>query len=93
MVKRKKGSIKEVNIHEAKTHLSRLLQLVAHGQQVTIANRGVPVARLVPVSKSVSFLGIDRDRLTVPADFNDPLPADILAAFWSGEAPNRNKTK
>lgn len=39
----------EVNVHEAKTHLSRLLQRVANGEEITIANRGVAVARLVPV--------------------------------------------
>lgn len=93
MRKRKKQSSNEVNIHEAKTHLSALLRRVAQGQQVTIANRGVPVAMLVPVKKPVSFLGIDRDRLKVPEDFNEPLPAEILAAFWGGDTPDRNKAK
>ena len=41
----------EVNIHEAKTHLSRLLRRVAEGEEVTIARAGVPVARLVAVEK------------------------------------------
>lgn len=93
MATRKKFPGKEVNIHEAKTHLSALLQLVARGQRVTIANRGIPVARLVPVRKPASFLGMDRERLMVPEDFNEPLPSDILAGFWGGEAPGRRKTK
>ncbi len=43
------GDMKAVNTHEAKTQLSRLLRRVAAGEEITIANRGVPVARLVPV--------------------------------------------
>lgn len=93
MAKHKKHFNPEVNIHEAKTHLSALLQSVAQGQHVTITNRGVPVAMLVPVKKPASFLGVDRDRLKVPEDFNDPLPTEILAAFWGGETPDRNKAR
>ncbi len=96
MAKRKKLPPGKVNIHEAKTHLSALLQRVAGGEEVIIANRGEPVAKIVPVKssrKSASFLGIDRDRLTVPADFNAPLPPDVLAAFWGGEVPPRNTRK
>ena len=44
--------MKQVNVHEAKTQLSKLLRQVATGEEVSIANRGVPVARLVPVSSS-----------------------------------------
>ena len=47
----------EVNIHEAKTHLSRLLQRVANGEEVTIARAGVPVARLVPVDPEAKKSG------------------------------------
>ncbi|MGH8403023.1 MAG: type II toxin-antitoxin system Phd/YefM family antitoxin, partial [Gammaproteobacteria bacterium] len=43
--------MKQVNVHEAKTHLSQLLQRVASGEEITIANRGVPVARLVPATR------------------------------------------
>ena len=95
MPKRTKFSVKEVNVHEAKTHLSALLQRVAAGGEVIIANRGVPVARIVPIApprKLGSFLGIDRDRLKVPADFNAPLPHDLLAGFW-GEEPDRTTAK
>ena len=73
----------EVNIHEAKTHLSRLLQKVAEGEEVTIARAGVPVARLVPVEvkKNVRPLGIARGQIWVADDFDAPLPDDLLAAF------------
>jgi prevent-host-death family protein len=71
-----------VNVHEAKTHLSRLLERVASGHEVTIAKAGKPVARLIPASTpSERQLGVDAGRLTVPEDFNNPLPADLLADF------------
>jgi prevent-host-death family protein len=78
----------EVNIHEAKTHLSRLLQRVIAGEEITIARAGVPVARLVAVERPPSPrpMGMDRGRFTVPQDFNDPLPDDLLALFY-GEEP------
>lgn len=71
-----------VNIHEAKTHLSRLLADVARGEEVTIAKAGVPIARLVPVPKKERrVLGQDRGLFDVPDDFDDPLPADLLSDF------------
>ena len=79
----------EVNIHEAKTHLSRLLQRVAGGEEITIARAGKPVARLisVTVSATVRPLGMDQGRFRVPDDFNAPLPADLLAAFEGTTVP------
>lgn len=73
----------EVNIHEAKTHLSRLLSRVAAGEEVIIARAGKPVARLVPFRqpKGKRPLGIDKGRYEVPADFDAPLADDFLAAF------------
>ena len=73
----------KVNIHEAKTHLSRLLLRVAAGEEVLISKAGQPVARLVPVSTSPlkRRLGIDAGRFHVPEDFNAPLPDEILATF------------
>ena len=71
-----------VNIHEAKTHLSRLLAEVAAGQEVIIANRGVAVARLIPVTNTEGrTLGSDRGVFEVPEDFDAPLPAEVLDAF------------
>jgi prevent-host-death family protein len=79
-----------VNIHQAKTHLSRLLQRVAGGEEITIARAGVPVARLVAVEprRTPRPLGMDRGRFTVPEDFDAPLPDEVLAWF-TGEKPKR----
>jgi prevent-host-death family protein len=74
----------EVNIHEAKTHLSRLLERVALGEEVIIAKAGTPVARLVPVTnrKKKRVLGSAKGEFTVPDDFNDPLPKEIEDLFY-----------
>jgi prevent-host-death family protein len=79
----------EVNIHEAKTHLSRLLQRVAAGEEVTIARSGVPVARLVAVERKMKVrpLGMDRGRIWIADDFDAPLPDDLLKEFYGGELP------
>ena len=71
-----------VNVHQAKTHLSRLLERVQKGEEVTIANAGRPVARLVPVPpEGGRVLGIDAGRVTIAADFDAPLPDDVLDDF------------
>ena len=73
---------KSVGVHEAKTHLSRLLERVASGEEVTITRRGEEVARLVPAHPvTARRFGLDRGRYVVPDDFDAPLPEDILAAF------------
>ncbi len=71
----------QVNIHEAKTHLSRLLARVAKGDVVVIANGGTPVARLCPIDATSSprVLGRDRGLFQIPDDFDTPLPDDIAA--------------
>ena len=72
----------EVGVHEAKTHLSRLLRRVAAGDEVTITRGGEAVARLVPApARRARQLGRDRGLFVVPADFDDPLPEDILRGF------------
>jgi prevent-host-death family protein len=76
-----------VNIHQAKTNLSRLLSRVELGEEIIISNRGVPVAKLVPFRTSLdrrSSLGQDRGKFIVPDDFNAPLSEDILVAFEGG---------
>lgn len=74
----------EVNIHEAKTHLSKLLRRVAAGEEVVIARAGKPVARLIPVeTRPRRVFGMDRGRFEVPDDFNAPLPEDVLRDFES----------
>jgi prevent-host-death family protein len=86
----------EVNIHQAKTHFSRLLQRVAAGEEIIIARAGVPVARLVavrPKKQEVRPLGMDRGRVWVADDFDAPLPDDLLRTFYGGEIPKLNSPK
>jgi len=85
----------EVNIHEAKTHLSRLLQRVAGGEEVIIARAGVPVAKLIAVgTKSRTRpLGFARGEVWVADDFDAPLPDDLLREFYGGELPKLVKPR
>lgn len=80
--------MRTVNIHEAKTHLSRLLRRVAAGEEIVIANAGQPVARLVPVHDGGAprELGFVREGLRIADDFDAPLPPDLLTGFLGGEA-------
>ncbi len=72
----------QVNVHEAKTHLSRLLERVLAGEEVVIAKAGRPIARLVPYApRRRRALGQDEGRLSVPEDFDAPLPEELLATF------------
>jgi len=76
--------MRTVNVHEAKTHFSKLLARVAKGEEVVIAKAGRPVARLVPVTASRrmdELLGIDKGRIWIARDFTAPLPGDVQAAF------------
>jgi prevent-host-death family protein len=72
-----------VNIHEAKTHLSRLVDEVAAGAEIIIAKAGKPMARLAPISIPIrkKRLGLLKGKVKVPDDFNTPLDDEILAAF------------
>lgn len=71
-----------VNIHEAKTHLSRLVERAAAGEEIVIAKAGVPKARLVPLTgdRGPRTPGAWRGRVRIGADF-DELPASIAGAF------------
>jgi prevent-host-death family protein len=72
-----------VNIHEAKTHLSRLIDEVAAGAEIIIAKAGKPTARLIPIHAPVKKknLGLLRGKIKVADDFNMPLDNDVLAQF------------
>ena len=75
---------KSVGVHEAKTHLSRLLDDVAAGEEVVITRRGEPAARLVALgSRPRRAFGMDRGRLVVAENFDAPLDEDILDTFES----------
>ena len=71
-----------VNVHEAKTHLSKLLERVAAGDEVVIAKAGKPIARLVAIAAPGKRpLGLDAGRVWIAEDFNAPLPAELLDQF------------
>jgi prevent-host-death family protein len=68
-----------VNVHEAKTHLSRLLAEVERGDEVTIARAGRPIARLVPAQPPAKReLGLERGQIWISPDFDDPMPDSWL---------------
>lgn len=72
----------EVNIHEAKTHLSRLLLRVSGGEEIVIARAGKPIAKLVPIEpRPKRVLGQDEGLFEVPDDFDAPLPEEVLSLF------------
>jgi prevent-host-death family protein len=74
---------KSVGVHEAKTHLSRLLDDVVAGDEVVITRRGEEVARLVAArpQRRVPVFGMDRGRVVIPDDFDAPLPPEIQQYF------------
>ena len=74
----------QVNIHEAKTHLSRLVDQVSQGAEVVIAKAGKPLARLVPIRPPAQQryrLGVLKGRIRIADDFDAPLPHDLLDLF------------
>lgn len=75
----------EVNIHEAKTHLSKLLHQVMAGEEVIIAKSGVAIAKIVPLvlPKERRVPGSAKGKFVVPDDFDAPLPGDVLKSFES----------
>jgi prevent-host-death family protein len=77
-----------VNIHSAKTHLSRLVAEVAAGEEIVIAKAGKPVARLLPFEPRREPRQPDllKGKIWISDDFDDPLPEEIMAAF-RGERP------
>jgi len=72
-----------VNIHEAKTHLSRLLSRVLAGEEIIIAKAGKPVARLIPIGDrpATRVSGSATGKMVIAPDFDAPLPDETLEAF------------
>lgn len=73
-----------VNVHEAKTHLSRLLERVERGEEVVIARAGKPVAKLVPLDprkKTRGLRGKYKGQIWMSEDFDDPLPWQVFPGF------------
>lgn len=73
--------MRTVKVHEAKTHLSRLLERVEKGEVIIIARGKQPVARLVPITEPPRRPGRLKGRIRVAKDFDAPLPAELLAVF------------
>jgi prevent-host-death family protein len=71
-----------INVHDAKTHFSRLLSRVEGGEEIIIAKAGKPVARIVPFGKKKKrFPGTAKGRVTVRKEFFEPLPESVLQEF------------
>jgi prevent-host-death family protein len=81
-----------VNIHEAKTHLSKLLARVSAGEEIVIAKAGKPVAKLVPVEekKGDRPIGMDKGKIWMAPDF-DETPEDFLDLFYNGPIQTNEK--
>jgi prevent-host-death family protein len=76
-----------VSVHEAKTHLSRLLREVAEGREIEVTNRNRVVARIVPPAapKKKPLLGALKGKIKFDDSFFDPLPEDELNAWYDGK--------
>ncbi len=72
-----------VNIHQAKTNFSKLIDAVQHGEEIIIAKAGKPAAKLVPITevKHKRKPGALKGKIKITNDFNAPLPDDILDGF------------
>lgn len=79
----------KVNVHEAKTHLSRLLQRVAAGEEIVIARSNRPIARLIPYEPPAAdrVPGTGQRDIWMADDFDAPLPDSVLDDFEGGNLP------
>jgi prevent-host-death family protein len=77
---------KTLNLYEAKTRLSQLVEEAAAGEEIVIAKAGVPRARLVPLPprRRPRRPGGSKGRIWIAADFDAPLPPEILDGFLGG---------
>ena len=75
--------MRTINVHAAKTHLSRLVEDAASGEEIVIAKAGKPVARLTALEapKHRRVLGLLKGRLHLPDDIEAPLPEDVAKSF------------
>ena len=79
--------MQSINVHEAKTHLSRYLEQVVQGEELIIARAGHPLARLVPYEQALSprVLGLGQGEVKIPDDF-DRMAADDVLVMFAGDA-------
>ena len=76
---------KHINIHDAKTNLSKYLQSLKEGDVLTICKHNIPVAEVRPIPKKKKNkrpIGLARGKINIPDNFNDPLPDEILDLFY-----------
>ena len=74
----------KLNVHDAKTHLSKHLEAVEQGDSFLLCRRNVPVAELRPIPQPRTeprVIGIDAGKFTIPPEFFEPLPDDVLDGF------------
>lgn len=78
--------VEVINMHEAKTHLSRLAERASNGEEIVIARSGRPLAKLVPIGdqRKPRTLGLWSGKVWVGADFDDPLPREVQQQFEGG---------
>ncbi len=77
-----------LNIHEAKTHLSRYLGQLAEGETIILCKRNVPIAEIRPLPArrlKKRPIGLEKGKFEIPPAFFEPLPDDILEAFYGGK--------
>ena len=76
-----------LNLYEAKSRLSALVEEAAAGREIVIAKAGVPRARLVPIRRTTRRRpGGSKGRIRIAADFDTPLPPDVIAGFRAKKA-------
>jgi prevent-host-death family protein len=80
-------TVRTLNLYDAKTRLSRLVEDAANGEEIVIAKAGVPRARLVSLApkKRARRPGGAKGRIWIGADFDAPLPPGLVAAFMGGD--------
>ena len=73
----------KINIHNAKTNLSRLIEKAAKGDEVVISRAGKPVAKLVPIKTAAPRRrkGLLKNKIKIHPGFYKPLPEEVIAAF------------
>ena len=79
----------KLNVHEAKTHLSRYLTRLSEGEKIVLCKRNVPIAEIRPIKPARSErrpIGLAKGLFEVPDEFFDPLPDEMLDAF-EGKLP------
>jgi antitoxin (DNA-binding transcriptional repressor) of toxin-antitoxin stability system len=78
-----------LNVHEAKTHLSRYLERLERGETIILCRRNIPIAEIRPIPRPRSIkrpIGLAKGKLKIPPGFFEPLPSELIDAFHGEEA-------